>query len=348
MKRLTHLLVIFLVLAGIAWALWRGFTHRTGDSDDEGAKAEAPAKAEVAGGKKEKEEEKPGVELDREKMAALGLEVKELAPMELGPRRAAWGRVLDPTPLVALAGELQTAEAALAASRAEYERSQKLLAGGENTSRKAAETAEAQFRADESKAAGLRRSATLQWGPRFVTLAPAARGELIDRLVAGQSALVRVEVLPGDFVSDSPKLARVTVAGRPDEVLVTKDVTAAPDVDAKTQAQGFLLRVEQASFPLPPGLAVTAWLELPGEPRAGFAVPRAALLRHEGAAWVYAQEEEGRFERVAVALDTPLEGGAGWFVPAAGGELKAGEKVVTQGAASLLGAELKAGAKEKD
>src|SRR4030095_2105371 len=88
------------------------------------------------------------VTLDKEKAEAAGIETAEPEKSELVPRRVAFGRVLDPLPLVALDGDLATAEAAVTASRAEYERTQKLLAAGENTSRKSFEAAEALFRAD--------------------------------------------------------------------------------------------------------------------------------------------------------------------------------------------------------
>ena len=334
MKKLAHFILTVGVILGLGWTLWIGVRKQK----------EKPAAEEAAEGAAHEEEAKPEdfvVILEKEKWQALDIDKAEPEKAELKPQRIAFGRVLDPTPLVTLDGELAAAEAALAASRAENDRTQKLLANGENTSRKVAETAEAQFRADEIKADGLRRTAHLEWGAAISALDAAKRREFVEQLVRGDTALIRVDILPGDALAEQPKSARVLVLGREQQPIETQNITPAADVDAKTQAQGFVLRVDKSPFALRPGMALTAWLELPEKPRAGFAIPRSAVLRHDGRAWVYVQEEEEKFVRKPVTLDTPLDGDKGWFV-AEGGGIKADDLLVTTGAQSLLSEELKA------
>ena len=333
MKKLTHFLLTTCIVLGLCWTLWIGVRKQKEKPKTEEAAPDAAA-----------EETKPQdfvVMLEKKKWQALDIDKGEPEKTELKPQRIAFGRVLDPTPLITLDGELAAAEAALDASRAENERTQKLLANGENTSRKVAETAQAQFRADEIKADGLHRSALIEWGAAFAALDAAKRREYVEQLVHGDTALIRVDILPGDALAEQPKSARVLVLGREEQPIETQNITPAADVDAKTQAQGFILRVDKSPFPLRPGMALTAWLELPEKPRAGFAVPRSAVLRHDGRAWVYVQEEEEKFVRKPVTLDTPLDGDKGWFV-AEGGGIKADDVIVTVGAQSLLSEELKA------
>ncbi len=338
MKKLFHILLTLLVLAVLGWALWRGLTHRHGGGDEEAA-AEKAAPGEV------KEEEKPEpfvVKLDKEQAQTLGLEKEEPEKAELRPQRRAFGRVLDPTPLITLDDDLASAEAALAASKAEHERTQKLLAAGENTSRKTAETAEAQFRADQIKVNGLRRRALVEWGPSIAELNPEERRALVDRLVHGKVSFVRVDLLPGDAVADDPKHARLLVLGRENQPIETDAIAPAADVDPKVQAQGYLLRMEEPPFTLRPGMALTAWLDLPEAPQPGFAIPRSAILRHDGRTWVYVQEEEEKFVRQPVTLVAPLDDDKGWFAPAEGGGVSAGDLLVVTGAQALLSEELKA------
>jgi hypothetical protein len=335
MKKLANFILTICIVIGLGWTLWIGVRKQK-----EKPKTEETAAAEGA----PKEEEKPEdfvVKLEKEKWQALDIDKAEPEKTELKPHRLAFGRVLDPTPIVTLDGELAAAEAALAASRAEYDRTQKLLAAGENTSRKVAETAEAQFRADEIKADSLRRSALLDWGPTFSALDATQRREFVEQIVRGDSALIRVDILPGNALAEQPKSARLLVLGREEKPVETANITPAADVDPKTQAQGFILRVDKSPFALRPGMALTAWLELPQKPRAGFAVPRSAVLRHDGRAWVYVQEEEEKFVRKPVTLDTPLDGERGWFI-AEGGGIKADDLLVVTGAQSLLSEELKA------
>ena len=157
----------------------------------------------------------------------------------------------------------------------------------------------------------------------------------------GESALVRVDLLPGDALADAPRSARLLVLGREQTPVDTALISPAADADPRTQAQGFILRVEKPPFALRPGMALTAWLELPEKPREGFALARSAVLRHDGRTWVFVQEEEEKFVRKPIALDTPLDGEKGWFVPADGG-LKADDLIVLTGGQVLLSEEMKA------
>lgn len=335
MKKLTHVVLALIVLGALFWTLQRGFQHHP-DHEEEAEKTETAE----SGAEHQTEHEDSVVTLTKEKWEALGIVSAEPAKAEAPAVRMAFGRVLDPTPLVTLDSDLASAEASLAASHAEYERTQKLLAAGENTSRKAAESAEAQFRADEIKAAGLRRQALLQWGEAATTESSAARREFAEALVRGDAALVRVDLLPGDALSDLPHAARLVIVGREQQSVTATHITPAADADPRTQAQGFILRVEKPVFALRPGMALTAWLELDDKPREGFLVPRSAILRHDGATWFFAQEEEGKFERKAITLDLPMK--EGWFVEAENGGVAASDKIVTTGAQALLSEEMKA------
>jgi len=335
MKRTLNILITFALLAALGWTLWRGFRQQH-------------EKAEEARQEKEKEEaekkEEPvafTVKLEKGKWKALGVEMTAPEKAELKPQRVAFGRVMDPVPLVTLDGELAGAEAALSASRSEHERTQSLQKAGEGISRKVAETAEAQFRTDEIKADGLRRRARMEWGVSFSALPTAERRSLVEQLVRGDAALVRVDLLPGDALTEVPASARLSALGRESETIVTSNITPATDTDAKTQAQGFVLRVERPAFALRPGMALTARLELSQPPQQGFALPRPAILRHDGATWIFVQEEEERFVRKPVTLVAPLDGEKGWFV-AEGGGIKADDLIVETGAQALLSEELKA------
>ena len=102
------------------------------------------------------------------------------------------------------------------------------------------------------------------------------------------------------------------------------------------QGRGYLFLVTPNPSRLAPGAAVTGFLSLPGEAQSGVAVPRDAVVRFNGATWVYVQTGEDTFQRTEVALDRPLENG--WFVREG---LKPQDKVVIVGAQQLLSEELK-------
>ena len=341
MKKLSNILITLVLFCALGWTLWRGFTH-------EHVHEEAEPKEGKADAEKAEEAEVFVVKLEKDKWKALALEMSEPEKAELKPQRVARGRVLDPNPIVMLDGELTAAQAALAASRAEYDRTQALLKSGEGMSRKVAEIAEAQFRSDEIKADGLRRRAQIEWGAMVSALNAMKRRKFVEQLVGGETALVRVDLLAGDALAEMPASARLAVLGREAEIISANAIAPATDTDVKSLAQGFLLRVDSPKFALRPGMAVTAWLALASEPRRGFAVPRSAVLRHDGRTWVFIQEEQEKFVRKPVALVAPLDGGKGWFV-ADGGGIHAEDLIVETGAQALLSEELKAqGGGEKE
>ena len=70
--------------------------------------------------------------------------------------------------------------------------------------------------------------------------------------------------------------------------------------------------------------------------REGIIVPREAMVRAEGAAWVYEQVADNKFTRREVLLEEPTE--KGWFVTKG---LRAASKLVIAGAQEILSEEMK-------
>jgi len=332
MKKLVNLVLTLAALGGLAYVLWLG-VHKQQDKA-----TSAPALENAAGAEEAKPEEYV-VKLEKKQARALAIEKDQPQKIEFQPKKRAFGIVLDPAPLVTLDGELATAESALVASKADHERSQALVQTND-TSRKNAETATAQYLADQVKVQNLIRSAQFQWGALFSPDA-AQRHIFTDNLVAGKLALVRVDLLPDDVLPQMPSSAELHLIGHESQTLRTDNFVPATTTDPKTQAQGLILLVEQSPFPLRPGMALTAWLQLPDKPQQGYAVPASAILRHDGRTWVYVQEEEEKFVRKPVTLGAPLADDHGWFIPEGGG-LTAEDVMVVVGASSMLSEEFKA------
>ncbi|HXP62820.1 MAG TPA: hypothetical protein VN829_20130, partial [Dongiaceae bacterium] len=78
--------------------------------------------------------------------------------------------------------------------------------------------------------------------------------------------------------------------------------------------------------------------KVPGAPVDGVVIPREAVVRAEGAGWVYVLDNASgnSFIRTEVALGHPTE--AGWFVT---GGVGANDRLVVNGAQELLSIELK-------
>lgn len=316
--KITRLLIAWsFVIALIAGAVWGSFELK------------ARLNPEPAEAGKDAEKEAP----DHALADKLGLITQPLAAATWTPQISAQARVIDPTPLVTLINDLSTADAALKAAEAELQRSRQLFQSGENIARKTLEQAEAQALTERLRAQGLRQQLSLAWGAVLMN-----DGEAMSAaLAAGEKVLIRAELPSVTALDQEPASAQVTLPGKATAVIPAARLIPAPTVDARTQTRAFFLVIDKPPAPMPPGLILNATMSAPGAPVAGVLIPQAALLYFQGAAWVYlAQDGEAAFVRKPVSVQRPQAGG--FFVNEG---FRAGERVVTTGAAYLLADELK-------
>lgn len=324
-------LTIFLTAALAGGGVW-WLMHDKGTAP--AAPAEKPPDEEAgASGVTHDEQGNSVVKMADDDQGDAGIVVANPAPGQWSPEVKAYGRVLDPAPLVTLINELASAQSAATASAQELDR-QKILSAQTNTSARALQTAEAASRHDQLALQAARQSLALDWGEAL-----AQRDDLpalAESLVTRQAAIVRVDLPGGEALSAPPIQARlITLSAKTAEA---KYVGPAMSVDAQLQGQGHLFSVQPNAIGLVPGEACTAWLQMPGDPLNGVIIPRDAVVRAEGAGWVYVINKGGEsFTRRKISLDRPT--GDGWFV---GEGIKPGEFVVVTGAQTLRSEELKA------
>ena len=278
------------------------------------------------------------ITLDAATQKLMGLQIATLARAELNPELKAYGRVLDISPLAALVAELTTAQAANEASQAELKRLKTLVVQN-NASERALQAAEATAVRDETQVQSARLRLLAAWGNGI-----SDRNDLqafVQSLGSLTSALVELDVPAGQPLTATPTGARLLTLSEQASPPPAQLLGPAPMVDAQLQGHGFFLLVSPNTSRLGPGTAVTGFLSLPGEPQSGVALPRSAVVRFNGASWVYLQTGEETFQRTEVKLDSPLS--EGWFVREG---LKPQDKVVTVGTQQMLSEELKGQAGE--
>lgn len=275
------------------------------------------------------------VELDAGTLARVGITAEPLTEVTRASEVKAFGTILDPTPLAALYGELIAAEAAAANSAAQLARTKALFAEDQNASRRAFEAAEAQARTDGARRLNAEQRWRLALGDAGMTLREPAREAFIEKLVHQEALLANVELPPGEPRIE-PGEARVTGTGEDGPFILTRNIHAAPSVDARTRGQAFLLVLDRGNGDLRPGSAVTAFLTRSGASQRGVVLPATAVVRAAGLPWAYVQSDERAFTRRPVTDATPTMDG--WFVSRG---FEAGERVVVRGAQVLLSEELK-------
>lgn len=271
------------------------------------------------------------LKLDKEAQERAGLKTAVLEAAELKPELKAFGRVVDPAPLATSLTEIATTRVQLETSAKEAERIKTLFGQNQNVSVRAFETAEAAVKQNRIAVEAAQLRLVAAWGKTIVD-----RPDLdvfIHSLVTQEAALVRVDVPASEKLDGAPTGARLAFLSEPNIFISVEFLGAAVSTDPQTLGRGFLFLIK--GKPISLNAAVIAYLSLPGETEKGVIVPREAILRHEGEAFVYVQTGDDTFARSEFELEHPLD--KGWFTET----FKPGVKVVVTGAQQLLSEELK-------
>lgn len=330
MKRAILLIIIIAAVAGgVIWLKNRDVP---------------PAVAGDTGAKKPAEEEPEGPRVTRdsdgnvvitmtdEVQGDIGILVKKPAPFQMSPELKGYGRVMDPAPLAVLMTELASAQAAYGATSNELARL-KMLENQGNASARAVQTAEAAAMRDLLAFQSSKNRLMLSWG-RAVADQKDLPG-LVQSLTSLEAVLVRIDLPLGENLQSPPVGVRISsLSGRSCEGEL---LGPSPTMDPQMQGRGFISLIKTNACGLSAGEAVTAYLKITGEPVAGVIVLREAVIRTEGAGWVYVLNAAGdAFTRVQIALDQSTE--AGWFITKG---VTADNYVVVAAAQQLLSIELK-------
>jgi hypothetical protein len=168
-------------------------------------------------------------------------------------------------------------------------------------------------------------------------------GQVILQIARFDRLIARVDLPAGEAAPATLAGASIAVAGHESRPFRGERIGLAPAAGSLTRGQGFLFAIQPDKPGLRPGMPVTAYLDLPGEPLKGVIISRSGVVRYAGKAWVYVQTDKEKFTRREVVLDhaTP----EGWLVTSG---LAAGDRLVVKGAQSLLSEELKAQTGEEE
>jgi hypothetical protein len=266
--------------------------------------------------------------LSAQQQRAVGVVVAAAPAVSLPRRTDAFGRVLDPSQLVADAGALDSSQAAAQAAAAETARLKGLyrLANASLKALQAAEAAQiqAQVRVRQAQAELL-----LRWGP-LAQLSEAQRARLIEQLAAGRQLLLRADLPGRHSLAAIPKQALVDVDG----VRVPARVLGPlPEAAAEMQSVGLLLEIPHPPVGLGPGARMPVMLE--GGALNGYVVPDGSLLYGEQGAYVYHvlpdKTKDGDTQFAPLAVTPVQQVGGGWLVTG----LHTDDRIVVRGAGVL-------------
>jgi hypothetical protein len=269
--------------------------------------------------------------IDTNTQQRIELQVQALTTVTRSSEVKGYGRVIDPAPLIAQTAEIASDQAAYVASSNDLVRL-KILEGQGNSSAHAVQTAEAAALRDELALQSARDRLSLSWGDMVTHQKDLPA--FIQRLTSRETLLVRINLPASQTSPRSPTGASiVSLSGNMFDGKFLGTVLA---VDPEMEGAGFIFMVKPDPRPLLFGEAVTGYLQFQGAPVPGIVIPRNAVIRSQGAAWVYVKTNEEAFTRIEVDLQQPMA--EGWFVT---NGVRAGDQVVTSPPQLLLSEELK-------
>lgn len=281
----------------------------------------------------EKPGESAGLAPDKSSLDRMGIKTAMLSAASETATTDGYARGLDAAPLAAILAEIETAQAAAGASRAEAARLAALFRQDVSASRRSVEAAQAQAAADTARVRLAQQRVGLEFGSGLMRLGAGGLQRLVADIANGRSALVRIDV-PGIAL---PAGTRVELGDGATATSVSVLGPAAA-ADARLQSAGVLAIVSgPVARQIQTGRIIPARVAA-GSGVRGVLVPREAILRAQGKLWLYRQDGK-RFEKVELIGAQPF--GDGWFVREG---VKPGDVVVVAGAAGLLAMETGGGA----
>lgn len=273
--------------------------------------------------------EAASIKVDPAAQRAGGVVVRTLAPVRFAPRRAAYGVVLDPGPLIALRNQIVAAQASGKFAAQSLARAQRLYHASHNIAMAKLESAEAGYATADAHAIALIAKARADWGAALGAVLIDG-GSVIQALSDGKSSLIEAAVTGRPLDPPGAATGR-TAEGAP---IMLRLIGIAAHLPSGVVGQGLY-------YAGPAGMSVGLPLSLmlpDGLARAGVAVPPKAILYLRGHKFVFREVAADRFAlvRVSDVLQMRRRGDAARYFVGKG--LQPGDRVAVAGAGVLLSA----------
>lgn len=279
--------------------------------------------------------------LDAHDIAAAGIKTTVLIESLHAQELAAQGTVLDPAAIMQTASRLVTADANVAAARAEMvfaseqaAQNRKLYIQGHNISRSqlqqsiaTADSAAAALSATKAKLAAEISAAITQWGP-VMTRAMQDNAPIMGNIANGAVTVIGVSLPPGSALSQLPATATANLGGRTYDMALIGGI---PGMLGGIPGEALLY-----SMPTQRNLPIGTYLNVgvpTGSEIKGVTVPASAIIWENGKSIAYRADAAGNFEPIDISTASPVHGG--YFIAS---ELIPGDHIVTQGAELLAAA----------
>lgn len=235
--------------------------------------------------------------------------------------------------------QLEAALTALNVSRNEFERMKTLYADDHNVSGKAVQIAEAAWHSDAARVNAsqvalrtIEQNAQQQWGS-IIAESVKHDSPLFKRLAAQQDVLIQLSFPSGKEISPIPQIVHLQLTDG--NFAPASLISPSPRADLRFQGRSYYYSAPAQETRLASGMNIPAYLPV-GPQEQGIFIPSTAVVWWQGKAWIYVQEDRGRYARTEISTASSMTGG--WFVA---NDKLSGKPVVVTGAPLLLSAEFR-------
>lgn len=307
--------------------------QRTGADASVGAAADAKA---AVTDKTPAAQKEPGVvTLTPEQIEKIGLEASAATATQFNDEARGYGNVVPHDAIAQAQAELISAQAAARQSQAALDRARRLAgtAGALSADAEEVSARQAQVDAAALMLARQRLSATFGLKPPW---SDGGDASVLRGLANGSPKLVRIAFPLGTLPADPPTSMQAERIGASGKRWKMTTIWGAP-ADADVPGRSFFAILNGAD--VGEGERILVWAPV-GTTQAGVVIPQSAVVINDGKYWCYLEDKPGTYVRTQIDAHRPVENG--YFLSEG---VKAGVKVVIQGAAQLLAQESMSGGK---
>lgn len=295
-------------------------------------KAAAPAESAPAEHDRADDAAGASVSLSVEERQKLGVATVEPKPVSWAAESNGFAVVVSHDGIAQAVAELASAQAAERQSRAAVARAGQLANGAGALSADVRDSAERQAGLDAAALALAERRLSSVIGEHPAWPADAA-GATLSALASGKSKLIRATFPLGSPLPLQPQGLRFSrVAAVAGEHGWESHAPWSAPADPSVPGRSFYAVLSGTD--LSEGERLEAWAPT-GKSLQGWLIPAAAVVQAEGKYWCYLEVAPGKYRRVEVDIQRPLD--AGYFVSEG---VESGQQIVSTAAALLLAREL--------
>ena len=296
----------------------------------------------------------PVIFLDDEIQEMSGLEVLKLKQVEFQAEFIAYGKAINLSPLLTIRNQYLAASAQQTGARARLTQAEKNISRLRNLHRDEAistrklqqqqsqwQSDKANYNANNYQTRLIINNSQLQWGKTLTQWLTASHSEQFDKLINGETTLLRVTKPVNGTTSFQAKKIYINPTGNRSLAFAASFVCQLPQVDTLSQGLQYIFQTDNPTIKA--GMNFTAWIPQQKQKQTGVIIPESSIAWHLGQAFVFIKVDDEYFAHRNIIK--PIKVANGYFIAR---QFTDGEEIVVTGTQMLLSHEFRSQIPDED